>query len=354
MHHPPFFVVRNSVHHDAEETTDVAVKDDGSESIINDDCGSSCSTIHENQTRVSTVRLLEFPKRGLYRLDFCHAENAAIIDELVGDGDETRLTYIDRGSWHHLSTFAMLLGKTASMTWNWNPADCYDLPVSEDTTAPRFSLIQEDVIDVLSAALSFEGLFAWQVLLEARSRGDLTWKEIRSFLDVVRKEVAFLTKDGILKSHQPAHVTFHQFVSFSKLIHRHLNCLPRVSCRVVATSATAVDLELKSSHSCSVNIAVVNEDSQPPTSADLQHDNNTFVSWNDAIFIGGTKVNVQINSLHPNTSYRIFLRIDRQTTASSDEDIVKSMIKVITDCQPHIPDFHSMSPEEQRTEVRTT
>ena len=339
--HPFFVVIRNSIND--------CSWNDGADTIEQPENTNEDNSIYEKQDHVSVVRLVEPSVKGLFMLDFNHSDEAQ-IEKFVKNTDDSRLTYIDENNWQHLHTFATLIGRLELLN-QCSIEEKYDLLVGHEA-ASCFALLQKDVIDLLSDVLSLDRLFSWQVLKDARSRGDLQWKDIRKFMSIVRDEVPYLTKDGILKSHETIHVTFLQFVAFSKLVRNHLSTLPRLSCRVISTTSTTVVIKLESSNNCNVQIGVIEGSRPPPTSKDLQNNYSIFVSW-QSMSISTQCHKVKIDSLKPNTAYSIFFRVDRNSIiASSDDHVLESRIDFMTDCQSNnFPSFSSMSPEDQKHEV---
>jgi hypothetical protein len=324
----PFFVVRNSIH---EDVNNYAIYDDVGDQSSSSDCSSN--KVSQEQIRASIVSIAEAPDKGFY-LDI---DNDILVNEFINSEDE--VTCLDEKNWQHLASFACLIGRAETLS---------DVRQGEDSS------LKKNVVDIINNILPLERLFSWNVLLEAREQGDLSWRDIRAFLTAVRQQVVFLDKDGILKAHEPIHLTFHQFVAFARLVTYHLKLLPNVKMRVVSTCASAVDIKLMSSHRCLVHIGVVSADRQiRPTSFDLKHRSSIFASWKSIDAEPRASQTIKIDSLEPNTSYSIFVRVDRHGVVSSDDDVMKSQLDVVTDCQANIfPTFESLSPQEQNTEVR--
>lgn len=338
----PFFVIRNSIH-------DCSLNDDA-DTVKQSKSTDGDNDSYEKQDYVSVVRLVEPSAKGPLMLDFDHS-NEAQIEEFVESIDDSRLTYIDENNWQHLHAFATLVGRLELLN-QLSMEETHGLLAGQ--TAPCFVLLKKEVVDVLSDKLSIERLFSWHVLKDARDRGDVQWKDIRKFLSTVRNEVPYLTKDGILKSShgEPIHVTFLQFVAFSKLVHNHLSMLPRLSCQVLSTTGSSVDIKVESSNNCNVQIGVIQGNGQPPKSTDLQNNHSIFASWK-SMSVSTGRHKIKIDSLEPNTGYSLFFRVDRNSIVSSDDHVLKSRIDFVTDCQPNnFPFFSSMSSEEQKSEVR--
>jgi len=97
---------------------------------------------------------------------------------------------------------------------------------NNNNTHQHHNLIQltNNTKEIIHTLLSIDNLFKWQTLITARSNNQLQWKDIRYFLKHVRNNIPFLTHDGYLKHVVNTHLTFHQFVCFSKLIDEHLEC----------------------------------------------------------------------------------------------------------------------------------
>ena len=346
----PFFVIRNSIHNDAG----VFINSENNLNFENQSDHADDEYRSKKQSHISIVRLLEAPSKGLFRLDVDSTpDNVDLVDKFLGEeNDESKITYIDERSWQHLHTFATLIGKEEIC----RPLDeQYDLLSSQYDGAPLFTLLKDNLVDLLSDELPLNRLFSWKVLVNARAQGDLNWKDIRLFLAKARDQVPFIT-NGILKSPEPVHLTFLQFVSFSKLLENHMNTLPSVVCKVLSTAATSVDILLESSHNCNVQIGtiIIEEHSQPPSTQDLEHNSNLFASWKSLYVKAGSREKIKIDSLRPNTTYNNFLRVVRGAVASDDTSVQQSKLEFVTDCQPNVfPDFGSMSPEEQRIEVRS-
>ena len=345
----PFFVIRNSVHNDLS-------------GLLNDEKEINFEKQSDNvdeeydglvkQSCVSVVRLLETPSEGLFRLDFSDSgiDNASLVDKVLrGESVESKEVYIAARSWQHLYTFAALIGKEERFRPTYEQ---YNLLSSEYGVASFFTLLKDDLVDVLSDQLSLNRLFSWKVLVSAKTQGDLNWKHIRSFLSKTREEVPFLTKNGVLKSNEPTQLSFLQFVVFSKLLENHMNTLPDVVCKVLTTTATSVSIQLKSSHNCSIQIGAVTDNMQPPSSQDLQHNSKIFAYWKSLQVNAGYREKIKIDSLQPNTAYKSFLRVVRGAVASDNDCVLRSKFEFVTDCQPNVfPDFESMSPEEKRIEA---
>ena len=340
---PPFFVIRNSIH-DHSDSYSINGFTEKSSSVKDDE---SSSSVHFHQTRVSLVGLVGEE----LKLDFDVLNNDALIDEFVEDANETRVAYLDERNLGYLQSFATLIGKTDALGSVLVDDRCNLTAHQNHRTSRCFTLLKQDVVDIICGVVSLERLFSWQLLVEARGRNDLTWRDIRAFLSAVRSEVPFITKDGILIAKDPIHLSFMQFVALARLVEYHLQLLPRVRCRVITIWSSAVDIEITSSHKCTVQIGVVLPNSRIPTSNDLQCENSMFVSWKSIGAEIGTQ-RMKIDSLVPNTNYHLFIRVDRQTAASSDDDVSKSRVEFITELQANIfPAFESMSAEEQKTEV---
>lgn len=355
---PPFFVIRNSIHDEVGGSVGGDIS-----SVALPGCADEENANLEKQTIVSIVRVVEAPTRGMYKLDFCDADCVSVVDEFLRDYNESKVTYLDERSWNHLYTFATLIEKEKIISCHPIEEQRYDLlPRREDKTL-CFTLLKENIISILGDVLPLDKLFAWKVLVDARNQNDLKWKDIRTIISVVRGKVPFLTKDGILKSHENCHLTFLQFVAFSKLVENHMHdlarSLPHVSCRVLTTTTTTVDIQVESSNDCSVQIGVVIGDTLP-SSVDLQCGCNSFIAWT-SVKVGAREM-IKIDSLTQNTLYHIFLRVEKYSlsenrliVASSDTEVLKSQVDVITEClcpSDIFPDFSSMSSEDQKIEVR--
>ncbi|KAL3800620.1 hypothetical protein HJC23_006082 [Cyclotella cryptica] len=356
----PFFVIRNSIHDVVGGSVDNHSSLDVLSQYTNEE-----NVKHDKQTGgVSIVSVIEAPTRGMYKLDFCHEDCVSIVDEFLGDCNESKVTYLDERSWHHLFTFATLIGKEEALSCCPIGEQRHHLLSHLEGKELCFALLKDSVADVLGDVLPLDKLFAWKVLADARNRNDLKWKDIRAMISMVREKVSFLSKDGVLKSNQNVHLTFLQFVAFSRLVENHMNILaltlPGVSCRVLATSTTTVDLQLEATHCCSVQIGAVIEDTLP-TSVDLREGGNMFISWKSVKLGTGTREKIKVDSLTQNTSYQIFLRVekyspgeDRLIVASSDTEVLKSRVDVVTNCIPLsdiFPHFSVMSLEEQKIEI---
>jgi hypothetical protein len=356
---PPYFVIRNSIH----DVGGGSVGEDIS-LVALPRCADEENAILEKQTVVSIVRVVEAPSRGMYKLDFCDEDCVSVVDEFLRDCNESKVTYLDERSWNHLCTFATLIGKEKALSCHPLEEQRHDLLPHREDKKLCFTLLKENIISVLGDVLPLDKLFAWKVLVDARNRNDLKWKDIRTIVSIVREKVPFLTKDGILKSHQNIHLTFLQFVAFSKLVENHMHdlarSLPHVSCRVLTTTTTTVDIQVESSHDSSVQIGVVIGDTLP-SSVDLQGGCNMFVAWKSVKLGAGIKEKIKVDSLTQNTSYHIFLRVERYSlsenrliVASSDTEVSKSQVDVVTEClcpSDIFPDFSSMSSEDQKIEV---
>mmetsp|Transcript_15173 Transcript_15173/g.32807 ORF Transcript_15173/g.32807 Transcript_15173/m.32807 type:complete len:857 (+) Transcript_15173:228-2798(+) len=343
-----FVVVRNSRHSsalalvdngssDGEEAKTKNEPNDGSE------CNDDDDSIH-HRTSIPIVRLVEVPQ-GMYKLDFLDSSN----DDFVASFVSTK-TYLAQSDWNNLHTFASLLGK----------ADILKQPAnSSPDQPPSFLLLEDDVREVIHTFLPLEKLFSWNVLVEARQRGDLTWRYLRGVISQVRANVPFLTKDGLI-----LHLTFHQFVALARLIHHHLETiaktLPNVGYKVQASTSTA-DVQLKSNNGCVVQIAVVFGGDEAPTAIDIaSNQDDRFVSWQSIDLTNDVPANVRIRSLKPNTPYDVYLRFEKRpkqggleaVVSSNDTDVLNSRISFHTDQTEHIfPTLDALSRDDQKTEL---
>ena len=193
------------------------------------------------------VRLVEAP-RGAYALDFRDARRsflaAFLAEHAVGGGDDAAVTtrpragavdddddddddvetYVEGRAWRHLEHFGLLVGRPIEQRTDDGGRR------RREQLDPRyegsFVLLEDDVRDVVHALLSLDALFSWPVLADARRRGRLRWRDIRACLSRARRGVPFLTpREGILRHVVRTHLTFHQFVAFSRLLERHLESM---------------------------------------------------------------------------------------------------------------------------------
>lgn len=225
---PPFFVIRNSIHSSqGEKIADAEpVKwADEKES----ECSPSKEKPNEDADRTDAslpiVRLVEVP-RGMYALDFESDEHSFLYGFLaenqIGGNRAASGSYVDGRAWRHLEAYGLLVG--APVARGDGDVTERDLCLSSgiDKHEGSFVLLEDVVKDAIHTLLPIDRLFSWDTLVEARGRGELRWKDIRMFLKQVRDCVPFLTHDGVLKRVVNTHLTFRQFVAFSRLVESHL------------------------------------------------------------------------------------------------------------------------------------
>lgn len=227
MIQPPFFIIRNSIHS----------KPNGDDQLVScterreedDESSDSNTADDENNLPISPVAIVHLVEisENQYMLDLANdtfianflTENEIDNEERSScEGDDK--TYVDGRAWKHLSQYSELVGKPISD----------DIPTTTSANNDTsFILLENNVKDVIYTLLSIDRLFAWQTLVDARERGHLSWKDIRTFLAVVRSNIPFMTHDGLLKHVVNTHLTFHQFVAFSRLVDEHLECIGQMS-----------------------------------------------------------------------------------------------------------------------------
>mmetsp|Transcript_23779 Transcript_23779/g.49764 ORF Transcript_23779/g.49764 Transcript_23779/m.49764 type:complete len:866 (+) Transcript_23779:73-2670(+) len=243
---PPFFVIRNAIHSSSGINDEVNLPDvdNPGENDKLEENEDEDEDQNDELTSVPIVHLVEAP-RGMYMLDFCHENESFMADFLAENemrecnnksGDEH--TYVDGKAWRHLEAYSILVGEPIVAKGN-NDEEvlkeglCLNLNsgVKNDQHEGYFILLEDAVKDVIHTLLPIDSLFQWNNLVDARNQGNLQWKDIRTFLSEVRNRVPFLTSDGVLRRVVNTHITFHQFVAFSRLVESYL--------KFIATSMTS-------------------------------------------------------------------------------------------------------------------
>ena len=216
---------------------------------------------------------------------------------------------------------------------------------------------------VLHTLLPLEKLFSWSTLTTAREEGLLRWKDIRLILSEVKRIVPFIapTSDGLIFRHIiQTHVTFHQFVSFAKIVEGCLQRLPDVKVKVYQSSTLSIDIQLTSDQNCTVCIGCLPsvEQSIPPSTQQLQDCPEDFVSWECVQLVAGESKIVRLEGLKHETVYDMYSHLSRPSSEfpveSTNADVVNSHLTVETQGFHLIdifPVFESMTEEEQKTEL---
>ena len=313
---------------------------------------------------VPVVKLIE-TSIGMYMLDFGHSQgsfmSSFLAENAVVSKNNIRM-YIDGKAWKHLISYAMLLGKNIqdeSREYLRSELDddassiCFSSDIEESV------LLEDSVTDIIHTLLPLEKLFSWKVLVDSRSRGDLKWKDIRNLITQVREKLPLLSESGVLRNVVNVHLTFHQFISFARLLDNHLdtiaNRLPSVIIKVVHVSTSTVDFELTSDYDCRVILAVMNDGQSCPGAAALKNQSDDMiVSQKNVNLKACTKTVVRIDSLNSDTHYNVYAHVEKcgSSVVSSDDDILKSRIVVVTDFSSNMfPSFLDMEPDEQRIEL---
>ena len=244
------FVIRNSTQncndnqfqlvHFAKDYVGEEYDDSSSSSCSSS--SSSSSDEYDNQkppTSLSIVQLVE-TSEGKYMLDSSSNYNddtfmSTFLAQHCNDDEEGELgeerIYIDERVWQQLVEYSVLVDKPLSSSLDDNEdrlnQNLLHLQTSTNNNSNQHhNLIQltNNTKEITHTLLSIDNLFKWQTLITARSNNQLQWKDIRTFLKHVRNNIPFLTHDGYLKHVVNTHLTFHQFVCFSKFIDEHLEC----------------------------------------------------------------------------------------------------------------------------------
>jgi len=195
---------------------------------------------------LSIVQLVE-TSEGKYMLDSSSNDDDTFMSTFLAqhcngrEEEEEKRIYIDERVKHQLIEYSVLVDKPLSSPLEEDREDIrlnhklLHLQTStnnnnnnnnNNNTHQHHNLIQltNNTKEVIHTLLSIDNLFKWQTLINARSNNQLQWKDIRTFLKHVRNNIPFLTHDGYLKHVVNTHLTFHQFICFSKLIDEHLEC----------------------------------------------------------------------------------------------------------------------------------
>ena len=389
----PFFVVTNSkLSFNAKKLESVShdemQKEEGEEARKEDNSKNECYDESEQlgygvPSSIPIVHLVEAPK-GMYMLDFCNIDNSYVATFLDENnlgvnkyiGSSATRVYIEANAWGHLIAYAKLVGKDINVeslpVWRKGMNESvsqharifHGMLDKCDDRKSCFVPLEDDLKDAVNTLLPLNRLFSWEVLLNARKQGNLNWKDTWSFIFKVRTNVPFHVKDGILRHMIKTHLTFHQFVAFSRLLEIHsetrARTLPHVKVQAQRTSSSTVDFQMESSHDCMVYIGIVIGRSEPPSALTLRcQQSDKFVSQRSVNLTAGFNTEIGINSLRSDTAYDMYMHLERYcaegksiSVASTDADVLKSRIVFVTEPQTdHIPVFKLTKPEVQRIEV---
>jgi len=240
-----FFVIRNSTNQNCNDDEHRLIRNGSKDSSSSSSSSSSEYDDYNNEQyppTLSIVRLVE-TSQGKYMLDSSSNYNDTFMstflaqNHVFNDGEEEEeeeeRIYIDERVWQQLIEYSVLVDKPLSYPLedeedrlNQNLLHLQTSANNNNTQHHNGPLIQltNNTKEVIHTLLSIDNLFKWQTLITARSNNQLQWKDIRYFLKHVRNNIPFLTHDGYLKHVVNTHLTFHQFVCFSKLIDEHLEC----------------------------------------------------------------------------------------------------------------------------------
>ena len=364
-----YLIIRNSknAQNDANyNETFNNVEDDMniSTTILDDDESTSLRDLPD--ASLSIVRLVESPE-GKYMLDFGHEDDPLVKSFLNNHTDQTGgldSIFIEAQSLQHLQVYAELAG-------------IVDLPISDEFEIVQssslhhfqrynnsFHLLPDSVQEVLHTLLPLEKLFSWSTLTSAKEGGLLHWKDIRGILSDVKRIVPFIapTSDGLLHHIIQTHLTFHQFVTFAKLVADHIQRLPIVNMKVCQASTLSVDVQLTSNQKSTVCIGCLPSAklSNPHPSAQQLKDcaEDMFVSWECVQFVAGESKIVRLGGLKEGTVYDAYIHVSRPSSEfpveSTDADVMNSRFNIETQGYHLIdifPVFDSMTMEEQRVEL---
>ena len=341
-------------------------EDDLEPSTMRDDEFESTSTsIHVSRdTSLSIVRLIE-SSEGKYMLDFGLDSDPLVItsfsdnNHIKEKSDDCKI-FIEDGSLKHLEVYAALASVGSSII----KGEELDLQPSSDVSTHSLHLLPDNVQQtVLHTLLPLEKLFSWSTLTSAREEGLLRWKDIRLILSEVKRIVPFIApnSDGLIFRHIiQTHVTFHQFVSFAKIVEGCLQRLPDVKVKVYQSSTLSIDIQLTSDQNCTVCIGCLPsaQQSTPPSAQQLQECPEDFVSWECIQLVAGESKIVRLEDLKHETVYDMYTHLSRPSSEfpveSTNADVVNSHLTVETQGFHLIdifPVFESMTKEEQKVEL---
>eukprot|EP00984_Skeletonema_dohrnii_P026990 scaffold16414_cov92-Skeletonema_dohrnii-CCMP3373.AAC.5 len=360
-----YLIIRNSKNAqnnaNCNETFNV-VRDDLSTSTLND---KAASLQDLPDASLSIVRLVESPE-GKYMLDF-GLENDPLVKSFLNNHTDQKggldSIFIEAQSLQHLQVYAELTGID-------------DLPISDELEVVQpsslhhfqhynnsFHLLSDSVQEVLHTLLPLEKLFSWSTLTSAKESGLLHWKDIRGILADVKRSVPFIapTSDGLLHHIIQTHLTFHQFVTFAKLVADRLQRLPIVKMKVYQASTLSVDVRLTSNQKSTVCIGCLPSAqlSNLPSAQKLKDcDEDVFVSWECVQLVAGESTIVRLGGLKEGTVYDTYIHVSRSGSEfpveSTDADVMNSRFNIETQGYHLIdifPVFDSMTMEEQRVEL---
>lgn len=369
--------------------------EDQSTTFLDDEAVSSSLHINHDAS-LSIVRLVVESSEGKYMLDFGHKDDdldlrvrsvgsllslRVCTDPIVtsflayhtteqtnSDSDDCKL-FIESQSLKHLQVYAELaeakLPQITSLLDDESDVQPSCLQHRFQRLNKSFHLLPGNSQELLHTLLPLEKLFSWSTLNSARKGGYLHWKDIRNFVAEVKRSIPFIApaSDGLLHHIIQTHLTFHQFVSFAKLLEHHLQRLPIVKVKVTQASTLTVDIQLTSDQSCSTTVCVgcLNENKCPPSAHQLKGEKDLFGSWESVQLVAEESIIVRLGGLKEGTLYDTYVHVCRPSSefpvSSTDEDVINSHFKIET--QGHhlidvFPVFDSMTKEEQRVELLAT
>ena len=227
---PPSFVIRNSVH--TTTTDDIVVGVPPIDGHAGEDGVKQIGDVDESNMSIRppsvpvVVQLVQATE-GAYILDFDFANDtliAKIISKKDEDNPNNDETYIDEEAWEHLLAYSELVGKPISIDKNElevkHPHNVVSPALS--TNASSFVLLKDVAKEVTHTLLDAGRLFAWHVAIDAINEGKLQWKDIRSYLSIVRKCIPFATQCDGLPRPDANTITFYQFVVLARMMERQI------------------------------------------------------------------------------------------------------------------------------------
>ena len=359
--------------HDGQILPVTKDKDQEVSSAIGDE---TASLLTHHNASLSVVRVVE-SSGGKYMLDFGVEDDPLLaschINQSQSNEDE-KVAFIETESLKHLHVFAALVGIELSSNDEMKIEE-HAHHQSPNLQRPfqhhhrvSFQMLPLNIQkQVLCSLLSLEKLFSWSLLTSAREECRLNWKDIHNFLAEVKRSVPFIptNSEGLLQHIIRTHLTFHQFVTFAKLIERSLQQLPILKMKVMQVSTLSIDVTLKSSEKGTVvcRIACMNANKSnrnPPTAQQMKEGatNNMFASWQCVQLDGGKTTIVRLEGLRAGTVYNTYLHVSRQSSnfplEFTDIDVANSCHELETqdyDLIDVFPPFDSMTGDEQRDEL---
>ena len=241
-----FFVIRNSTNQNCNDEHQLVhfAKDYVIGEEYDDSSSSSSSSSSDDNQKPSTLSIVQLVETSEGKYMFDSSSNYTFMSTFLaqhcnndGEEGEDHRSYIDERVWQQLVEYSVLVDKPLSYPLDDDREDRLNQNLLHLQTSTNnnnnnthqhhnghFIQLTNNTKEVIHTLLSIDNLFKWQTLITARSNNQLQWKDIRAFLSQVRSNIPFLTHDGYLKHVVNTHLTFHQFICFSKLIDEHLEC----------------------------------------------------------------------------------------------------------------------------------